>query len=500
MEKRAGKWMERFSIYLCIAAAMTYLLVFLGIALSRLHFPFELEWMEGSSWTQVAHILSGQPYYTAPTLDYVPLLYTPLYFYLSAAFFNALGGGFFPLRLVSLVAALGCILLIFLLVREKTRHGLAAFLAAGLFAACYGLCDTWFDLARGDMLFLFFFLLAILCLRGKSYPRAILAGVFFSLSFFTKQTALFFILPVLIYALVFTDRRRALALWAVVILLIGGSTLVMDRVSGGWYSYYIFTLPSRHAFSIGFALLFWLQDLLPPLAVTWVLVLYFILRQGKNLLKPQELFYPVLLATLLAGSWAARANVGGAVNTLLPALAGLAIFFGLGAAQMLNDERFFPNRAASRRIFVAGVCLLQFLVLAYNPLAKVPGQAQLDAGNRLVAAIRQIDGDVFIPSHNYLNLMAAKPAGAHNVPIAEVTGVFGSNQNIAGSDILTQYSQAVQQKRYAAVILDGTDTQMFTAPLAGYYTERSYPQFTQGDEFFSVFALKPKTALKFYFP
>jgi hypothetical protein len=500
MEKRVVRWLDRLSLYLCLSAVMAYGVVFLVIVFSRIRFPFELEWMEGSSWTQVARILSGQPVYTAPTLDYVPLVYTPLYFYLSAAVFRLLGGGFFPLRLVSLLASLGCILLIFLLVREKTRRGLAAFLAAGLFMACYGLSDTWFDLARADMLFLFFYLLAILCLRGKGFSNFILAGVFFSLSFFTKQTALFFTIPILLYALIFMERRRALALLVTTLLLIGGSTLLLNNLTGGWYSFYIFELPRRHAFSLGFAVIFWLKDLLPPLAATWVLGFLYLLRLGKKLLKPQELFYPALLATLLAGSWAARANVGGAVNTLLPALAGMAILLGLGAAQALDDERFLPNNQQARRLFVTGVCLLQFLVLAYNPFAKIPGPAQLEAGSRLVEVIRQIDGEVFIPSHNYLNLMAGRPSLAHNVPIAEVAGVFGDRQPIAESDILRQYAQAVQAKRFAAIILDGTDTEMFAGPLAGIYQEQRYYQFDQGNEFFSVFAGKPATMLKFYFP
>ena len=516
MGKHLAKWLERTSLYLCLGAVMAYLVVFLFIVLSRIRFPFELEWMEGSSWTQVLRILSGQPVYTAPTLDYVPLVYTPLYFYLSAAVYHLLGGGFFPLRLVSLLASVGCILLVALMVWEKTRSGLASFLAAGLFIACYGLSDTWFDLARIDMLFLFFYLLGIFCLRGRRLYSFLLAGVFFSLSFFTKQTALFFIIPIVLFALILMQRRSAVALLAVIVLLIGGSTLLMDRISAGWYSYYVFDLPRLHAFSIGSALLFWLKDMLPPFAVTGVIGIYYLLAlrhpeasepwrgsdEGaqKKMLKAQELFYPVVVAALVAGSWAARANVGGAVNTLLPAFAGMALLLGLAAAHILGDERLSPNAPLARRGFVTAVCLLQFLVLAYNPFSKIPTQSQLEDGSRLVATIRQIDGEVFIPSHNYLNVMAGKPSDAHNVPIQEVAGAFGDKSLMASSDILRQYAQTVQQKRFAAVILDTTDTELFAGPLQGVYHLRSYPQFEQEDVFFGVFAGKPKTALKFYFP
>ena len=89
-----------------IAAA--YILVYLAVALLRLRYPFQLEWIESGSLDQVRRILSGRKLYARPSLGFVSFIYTPVYFYVSAAAARVLGDGFLPLRLVSLAASLGC--------------------------------------------------------------------------------------------------------------------------------------------------------------------------------------------------------------------------------------------------------------------------------------------------------------------------------------------------------------------------------------------------------
>jgi hypothetical protein len=76
--------------------------------------------------------------------------------------------------------------LIFGLVRRNTGDRFSAWVACGLFAALYGQSTGWFDLARVDMLYLFFLLLAIdLAQRGFSVWSAIA----FVVAFQTKQSA-----------------------------------------------------------------------------------------------------------------------------------------------------------------------------------------------------------------------------------------------------------------------------------------------------------------------
>src|SRR5829696_279318 len=96
-----------------VAAAVAFVLLYLTLALIRLRYPFELEWMEGAMVDQVQRVVEGRPMYVAPTLDFVPFLYPPVYFWASAAVAMVTGVGFVALRLVSLVASLTVLVLIY---------------------------------------------------------------------------------------------------------------------------------------------------------------------------------------------------------------------------------------------------------------------------------------------------------------------------------------------------------------------------------------------------
>jgi len=140
-----------------LAAALAGLVAigsYLFIALSRLNYPFAVEWLEGNSLVEVHRILAGQPLYPAPTAGYVPDGYPPLYFAGSAVAARVLGVSYLPLRLVSLVSSLACLAVLGRLVQRETGSIAAGTGAAGVFAATYFATGTWFDTARVDSLFL----------------------------------------------------------------------------------------------------------------------------------------------------------------------------------------------------------------------------------------------------------------------------------------------------------------------------------------------------------
>jgi len=127
-----------------------YIIMYIVLAILRMPCPFELEWMEGAMVDHVVWMLAGNPLYPEPSLDFVPFIYAPIYFYVSAGISWLIGVGFFPLRLVSVLASLGSLVVIFAFVRKETLSWQAALLASGLFAATYELSDVWFDIARVD--------------------------------------------------------------------------------------------------------------------------------------------------------------------------------------------------------------------------------------------------------------------------------------------------------------------------------------------------------------
>ena len=69
-----------------VAAALWYLGAYLVVALARLNYPYDLEWMEGGTLEHVARVLGGRPLYVAPSLEFTPYIYAPLYYYVAAPF------------------------------------------------------------------------------------------------------------------------------------------------------------------------------------------------------------------------------------------------------------------------------------------------------------------------------------------------------------------------------------------------------------------------------
>jgi 4-amino-4-deoxy-L-arabinose transferase-like glycosyltransferase len=325
------RWSASCCRLLLIGGVLLAVGAYLYVALARLRYPFELEWMEGQSLVQVDRILTGQPLYDRPALDYVPFIYPPLYYYLAAAV-GVVVHGFVPLRLVSIVASLGCFALVFLLVRRDTGDTFAATVAVGLFAAMYRLAGAWFDVGRVDTLLLLFLLAGMILLRRETRHAAAGASICFALAFLTKQTAWIAFLPPLAYAL-WRDWRRASLFGGAALAVAAGASLVLDLLSHGWYRFYVFTLPSHHAATISLAGIarFWVPGLLPALAIAVALAFCaFLPIRGAAAPRAGRLFHASMALGFLGLSWASWLNSGSYNNVLLPACAVVAILAGLG--------------------------------------------------------------------------------------------------------------------------------------------------------------------------
>lgn len=450
--------------YLLVGVAVVYLLVYLFVALSRMGYPFDLEWMEGGAVDHVRWILAGRALYGKPTLEFVPFAYTPLYYYLSAGVAYVLGVGFTPLRLISFLASLGCFAIIYLWVRRETRGALFGVLAAGMFAATFRLGGAWLDLARVDTLFLLLLLSALYTLRRRQDAQArlahsILAGLLIVLAFQAKQTALVVALPLMAYALL-TDARRAWAFIGTVVVGVAGSVLVLNYLCNGWYNYYVFDLPRRHAIVPSVWTGFWTHDVFLALFIVCLATIAFLATLAVN--RPaksqrpgrSELwFYLAAFGGMLAASWGSRLSDGGYNNVLLPAYAILSIGFGLGVHNLLEwAARLSPSRQQMASLYLFLLCLIQFFTLRYVPWEQIPTQADLESGYRVVRAIAQLDGDVFIPYHGNLSVMAGKPSHASAMGLFDVIG--WDRRSDAAQSLTDEIRQALAERRFGALILN----------------------------------------------
>ncbi len=433
---------RRLTTPLLMAAGGAFVLAYVFVAMSRLGYPYELEWMEGVMVDHVRRVLAGATLYPKPSIEFVSLLYPPLYYWAAAALAKILGIGFLPLRLLSFVSSLGCFALLFAIVRRETGSASSGALAAFLFAATYDRVGGWFDIARLDSFYLVLLLAATYVLRfASSAWGAALAGAILGAAFLTKQSALVIAIPLVVHAAL-ADWRRAPWFAGTAALVMGGGYVVLDRATAGWFHYYCFYLPSRHPRLEGGMAAFWTSDVLPavPIAVA-VAALYAATRvraEGGG----GRFFYPLLAAGMIGSSWSVRNMVGAEVNNLLPAFAAVALLAALG----WNDLR------GNAQAVTAGLLLFaQLAWLSYDPRTHLPSAADRAAGDRLVARLSAIEGDIFVPHHGYLGRLAGKPEFAHTLAM---DNLFLDDDGPARRDLEAGMRLALAEKRFAAVLLE----------------------------------------------
>jgi hypothetical protein len=476
------------------AAAAWAIALYLFVALSRIAHPFELEWQEGGCVDHVARIAAGEPLYVAPNLDFIPFIYPPGFFYVAAGVSALTGPGFFPLRLVSFLASIGCLLLIFEIVRRESgaaRHGLVA---AGLFAACFEIGGAWLDLARIDSLFLCLVLAGIAALRiGVGFRAAIAAGFAFAAAALVKQTALFIAIWLAGWLLV-SRRRQLLPFLVPIAVVIAGFTVVADAMSDGWYSYYVFDLPRQHPFAAIMIPLFWVNDLIRPvpLALAGSLGLVWWSRRSRDDLA----FHAALFIAMVGAAWASRSHLGGHNNVVLPAYAALAIQAALFVARA---ERSTDALVSSGAVDVRGQLLgavvpaavvAQLLFLVYAPSTHIPREGDRAAGKRLVASLSGIEGEVLVLDHGHIPRLAGKATHAHRMGFNDV--LRGEDEALR-LELEGQLRDALLSQRFAAVVIDRPWRDFFMAALEESY-EPAGPIFADPRVFWTVSGLRSRPA------
>jgi Dolichyl-phosphate-mannose-protein mannosyltransferase len=445
----------RLAAALAGAAAIITVLV---IAVCRLAYPFNVEWLEGNSLVEVHRILAGQPVYAAPTAQYVPDGYPPLYFAVSAAAASVLGPSYLPLRLVSLLSSLACFALLGRLVQRETGSAAAGTGAAGLFAATYFVTGTWFDVGRVDSLFLALSIGGLYAARWMTGTRgAVAAGVLLAAAALTKQTGLAEGVAVII-ALLPGPRRRLAGVAALAeVTVVGITTLVLTLTSGGWYFYYVFELMSEHSLNDSSFGGFW-TSLLSAMGIAAFAAVIAARRVPLVLL--------VGCAALAAEGYVALVHSGSGANNLLPAYLAVALLAGLALGN--SGSAWWASAASGVLVAIQSV----LLVSGFHPAQAIPTSADRAVGENLVSGLRAFGGTVAIPMDPGLSLEAGMTPVAHQDAANDV--LRASNQ-AAITSFERSVAEAVASQRFSAIITDGPGLPRGYPPsLARYY--RRCPQ------------------------
>lgn len=415
------------------------------VVLTRASYPFELEWQEGGMLAHVARVRAGEPLYARPALEFIAFPYPPLYTWTAALLASAVGEGFLALRVVSCVATLATLALLYRLAQRGERDPLAGLLAAGLFAAAFRFCGAWYDVGRVDSLALALLLAGVwLAVERRGVRAAALAGFVVFLAFLTKQIAL---VPaaLMTLALVRRSRREALAFGGTFVVLGLVSTLALDLSSGGAYRSYVFEMLGGPPLVASELLGFWRTSVL-AFAPALVLGAWQSWRARESGVGSEHdgLVFGAALTGLVLAAWLARLHVGAYDNVFMPACAAFALFAAPALTRALRQGGVTAFAACA-----LGVA--QFALLMYDPREQLPAYADEAAGHALLERVRGIDGDVWMPAQGYLAQRAGKHGSAHAMA---VTDLLQGPDRAAAQAFVSELTRALAERRFAAVILD----------------------------------------------
>jgi hypothetical protein len=398
----------RVAWILCAAVAALHVLAFLAVALSRVAYPYDLEWMEGGQLVQSYEILAGHFPYEAPSADYIAFPYQPLYSAVVAALGWIFGLSLPLARSVSIASTLACAGLVGRAVWRETGARSYGLLAGATVLSLYRVIGFWFDLGRVDSLFMALLVGGLYAARYIEGPwRSCLASAaLLVLAYKTKQLALPFcvLVPPLLAP---KDRRAALAFAPLVVVPLAIDFWLSQRASGGWFSFYVNHVPRAQPYQPAKFLQFPLvvASQIPVLAALVVVASLRLVREGPWSAKLRETW---TLATILgaAVSVAAWARPGGYANNLMTTY----VFAVIPAFVELHR---MVSRATERGVLLLSALGLQLLRLGYNPLHQIPGRADYEAGAMFVDRIRAVEGPVLVPQRPWLAVLAGKGPSYH---------------------------------------------------------------------------------------
>ncbi len=431
--------------FACLIVACLFSLSFIYIAIHTLSYPFNIEWMEGHTIDIIQRIQDGKALYVKPSLEYVPYIYTPLYFYVSAFVSEFTGVGFFPARLVSFLAALGSAAVLYLWVRKEDGSRSIALIGSGLFLGTYILSSRWFDMARIDSLYLLLVTTGLyLCIFHQNARYAFIAAAVLVAAFLTKQSTLLVSIP-FFAMLLLAHRKHALKTLTMYALGLWIAIAILNIVSERWFLFYIFEVPSGHQMHWDGWFNFIKKDFLIPCGFMCLMAIGSLVLLAKKDRK-KAIVYLGVCAGLGGAAYIARLHSFGWHNNLMPAHWVLALMSALCLSQIKSLQRFYMA------IAVYVLIGAQFWHMQYNPKHFIPTELQKVRGELFVKELAKIKGDVFIPDLQWVPTMAGKKSYNYGMAAFDLMRAELGEKNYIKENLSEELKLAVENKQFDAII------------------------------------------------
>ena len=425
------------------AVSICFILIFVFNAFERLQYKYELTNYEYQSLIQTVRVLQMQSVYSKPSPEYVSMIYTPIYYYLSSIFVWIFGKIFFPLRLLSLLSSVGTGIVIYKYLKKGTGSALAGIIGAGFFASCYVIGGMVYDVARVDSLALFLYSAGIYSARFINGKRGVAAAAAaFISACLTKQTYLIFVFPLFFLINKHNHKNTHYFLIVTGIAFLMAVSL-LQYTSGGWFMYYIFILPSKHGFHeniIGrlFLITYVYRHLIIAAIACGVLISRQKYASKAGLLTGIFTFMVCVMYTL---------KVGGSNNMMLPVFAFSSILFATTVNELLrvnNKIRYFS--------------FILLIVYLLNGLAFRPNKPETGGHDEIIRNLSAIKGEVLYPSNPYILHLSGKKPSAHTDLMSDLLGGSGSGKATPeGLSVVEEVRKKIVGKQYSALLFSEKD-------------------------------------------
>jgi hypothetical protein len=469
---------------LALAFAAYFVILLVYVFIRRFSYPYDLEWMEGGMLGHALRLVEHRPIYAAPSVDFIPYLYTPGYPVVIFALSKIFGLGYKLARAVSLLGFFAAVVLGYVFARREGGSRAAAAAAMAIPFAAFVPTGAFYDLGRPDSLFLGLVVAGLLVgwWGRASLGGGVAAALLLVAAYFVKQTTAPFMIA-LALALALSAPRTAVA-YVVTLALVGLPALYLEnRASGGWFWRYTSELHRRHDFYPVRAFIGTpgrLALLIGPgaLVVPWALMR----RRSPGLL------YAAFIGA--AGVGAAALSFGtqwAFTNAFMPGILLPAIAIGTAAGRLLDAR---PSPPPRRRPAVVWALLAATLACApggldpgaarvlpeswglraldnptgYDPRRFIPSARDRAAGDALIARLRAVDGELLIPFHPFYAHLAGKPSHLHRMGVLDIWR--------AGMGAPAGLTAALDAHRFAVVVMDDKiegNWQLWPGLLANYH-------------------------------
>jgi hypothetical protein len=420
------------------------------VFLLRLSYPLDLEWMEGGTLTHALRLGRGQPLYAEPSVDFVSFLYTPLYPAVLCVLSKAFGLSYTLGRAVSILGFSGALVFLVAAVRGIARQyeseelpavaTTAGLLGAAAVCLAFPFCGAFYDLVRGDSLWLFLVSAGLYsCSPGRSTTRLVLGALLLVLGFFTKQTAAPFMVAAAAAVALTSGIKRGLVFSAVAFGSTTAAILAGQYLTDGWLWIYIYRLHQSHEtlfekiwpeapgilFDYGFVLLV-------PIAACFLFVAF------RRRLSQRLFYWASMAATGLATAAVGSATQGAYDNAYIPAVyfgallsAACAVELPALAAELRAStdgavwaigERHRPWLGSLRIFSLLGLGLLSAhaMVRWLDPSPHVPSQQDHAEAGRLLAYLTEQGPAIFVPCHPFYSVLAGGRGHLHVMGVNDV--------------------------------------------------------------------------------